>query len=191
MGPVAQQVFKTCAVWQPHARSVRLRRRSVKPFVASATGRGRFQGGAALRRCSRLRPAETARRGGGLWQGCGVKPDPGSRGLVPKRRTTSSGVSPEVGILATGENRACARGLGNGRQFAGTGERVSRGPFSGPLGRRHSDGLVGADGAVTPRKQLPNSGPCSRHVDADAEDPRLTEKESAVRGTAATRAGVP
>ena len=29
MGPVAQQVFKTCAVWQPHARSVRLRRRSV------------------------------------------------------------------------------------------------------------------------------------------------------------------
>ena len=38
MGPVAQQVFKTCAVWQPHARSVRLRRRSVKPFAASAKG---------------------------------------------------------------------------------------------------------------------------------------------------------
>ncbi len=32
MGPVAQQVFKTCAVWQPHARSVRLRRRSVWCF---------------------------------------------------------------------------------------------------------------------------------------------------------------
>jgi hypothetical protein len=31
---VAQQVFKTCAVWQPHARSVRLRRRSVKPISA-------------------------------------------------------------------------------------------------------------------------------------------------------------
>ena len=29
MGPVAQPVFKTGAAWQPHARSVRLRRRSV------------------------------------------------------------------------------------------------------------------------------------------------------------------
>ena len=28
MGPVAQPVFKTGAAWQPHARSVRLRRRS-------------------------------------------------------------------------------------------------------------------------------------------------------------------
>ena len=38
MGPVAQQVFKTCAVWQPHARSVRLRRRSVKPLPARLAG---------------------------------------------------------------------------------------------------------------------------------------------------------
>src|SRR5690349_24609651 len=30
MGPVAQPVFKTGAAWQPHARSVRLRRRSAK-----------------------------------------------------------------------------------------------------------------------------------------------------------------
>src|SRR5882724_7978104 len=34
MGPVAQPVFKTGAAWQPHARSVRLRRRSVKPRTA-------------------------------------------------------------------------------------------------------------------------------------------------------------
>jgi hypothetical protein len=31
MGPVAQRVFKTRAVVQPTARSVRLRRRSVEP----------------------------------------------------------------------------------------------------------------------------------------------------------------
>src|SRR2546429_2915480 len=30
-GPVAQPVFKTGAAWQPHARSVRLRRRSAEP----------------------------------------------------------------------------------------------------------------------------------------------------------------
>jgi hypothetical protein len=35
MGPVAQPVFKTGAAWQPHARSVRLRRRSVKPKTSS------------------------------------------------------------------------------------------------------------------------------------------------------------
>jgi hypothetical protein len=40
MGPVAQQVFKTCAVWQPHARSVRLRRRSVTSIAASDRPRG-------------------------------------------------------------------------------------------------------------------------------------------------------
>lgn len=36
MGPVAQLVFKTSAVVQPTARSVRLRRRSVEPSVSSA-----------------------------------------------------------------------------------------------------------------------------------------------------------
>jgi hypothetical protein len=34
MGPVAQLVFKTSAVVQPTARSVRLRRRSVEPVPA-------------------------------------------------------------------------------------------------------------------------------------------------------------
>jgi hypothetical protein len=38
MGPVAQLVFKTSAVVQPTARSVRLRRRSVEPKPASSGG---------------------------------------------------------------------------------------------------------------------------------------------------------
>src|SRR5947208_10831814 len=38
MGPVAQPVFKTGAAWQPHARSVRLRRRSVEPSAARTSG---------------------------------------------------------------------------------------------------------------------------------------------------------
>ncbi len=41
MGPVAQQVFKTCAVWQPHARSVRLRRRSVTGVAGIHAGNAR------------------------------------------------------------------------------------------------------------------------------------------------------
>jgi hypothetical protein len=36
MGPVAQPVFKTGAAWQPHARSVRLRRRSVEPKASNS-----------------------------------------------------------------------------------------------------------------------------------------------------------
>lgn len=36
MGPVAQPVFKTGAAWQPHARSVRLRRRSFGPFAGKS-----------------------------------------------------------------------------------------------------------------------------------------------------------
>jgi hypothetical protein len=38
MGPVAQLVFKTSAVVQPTARSVRLRRRSVEPKHLALTG---------------------------------------------------------------------------------------------------------------------------------------------------------
>jgi hypothetical protein len=41
MGPVAQLVFKTSAVVQPTARSVRLRRRSVRetePFAGPLSG---------------------------------------------------------------------------------------------------------------------------------------------------------
>jgi hypothetical protein len=36
MGPVAQPVFKTGEVWQPHAGSVRLRGRSVAQFPADS-----------------------------------------------------------------------------------------------------------------------------------------------------------
>ena len=38
--PFATQGFKTCAVWQPHARSVRLRRRSVSRLRLPAGPRG-------------------------------------------------------------------------------------------------------------------------------------------------------
>jgi hypothetical protein len=44
MGPVAQLVFKTSAVVQPTARSVRLRRRSVEPKPARQAGFGVFCG---------------------------------------------------------------------------------------------------------------------------------------------------
>ena len=38
-GPVAQPVFKTGEVWQPHAGSVRLRGRSVDDRIVSEDGR--------------------------------------------------------------------------------------------------------------------------------------------------------
>ena len=43
-GPVAQPVFKTGEVWQPHAGSVRLRRRSVKPKPPRVQGVSAFYG---------------------------------------------------------------------------------------------------------------------------------------------------
>jgi hypothetical protein len=42
MGPVAQPVFKTGAAWQPHARSVRLRRRSVRSLCRESPARAGF-----------------------------------------------------------------------------------------------------------------------------------------------------
>jgi len=69
---IAVRVFKTCAVVQPTARSVRLRRRSVKPD--SAPGRGSRRAVSDVRppgRC-RSRPPGAASQGGGLWRECGA-----------------------------------------------------------------------------------------------------------------------
>ena len=59
MGPVAQLVFKTSAVVQPTARSVRLRRRSVEPKPARQAGFGVFCGPGSR---SIVVPLETAPR---------------------------------------------------------------------------------------------------------------------------------
>ena len=99
------RAFKTCAVWQPHARSVRLRRRSVKPFAASERSQPYADSG-ALRRCSRLRPAETARRGGGLWQGCGANR---VRVIGRPGTTTPSSTSVPVVFRSRSHGRACTR----------------------------------------------------------------------------------
>jgi hypothetical protein len=58
MGPVAQLVFKTSAVVQPTARSVRLRRRSVEPKPAPLGGFRRLRGRSHRRL---VLPLETAR----------------------------------------------------------------------------------------------------------------------------------
>ena len=42
-GPVPQRVFKTRQAWQPHAGSVRLRGRSVKPKPAPKAGFGVYE----------------------------------------------------------------------------------------------------------------------------------------------------
>ena len=60
--------LQTCAVWQPHARSVRLRRRSVKGMQRLVAS---FSALAALRpagAADRWGPLVAVGRGGELWQ---------------------------------------------------------------------------------------------------------------------------
>jgi hypothetical protein len=70
MGPVAQLVFKTSAVVQPTARSVRLRRRSVTHVESTTVGRdhprGEPPGGRAWTRVEFLRRAAGAAAGAAL-----------------------------------------------------------------------------------------------------------------------------
>jgi hypothetical protein len=61
MGPVAQLVFKTSAVVQPTARSVRLRRRSVSRNPLRQAGFGVSRVAPVRLPSNRLRPLKTAR----------------------------------------------------------------------------------------------------------------------------------
>ena len=56
--------FKTCAVWQPHARSVGLRRRSVEPKLACRRG---FRRSTPPPHTETGKPLETARSRPGQW----------------------------------------------------------------------------------------------------------------------------
>jgi hypothetical protein len=74
MGPVAQPVFKTGAAWQPHARSVRLRRRSVEPNSRVSKEFGRSAARPTVATGTHRRPSgppetPTDRRGTGAHSG--------------------------------------------------------------------------------------------------------------------------
>ena len=80
------RAHKKGALWQPQARSVRLRRRSVKPNSALCTV------GVAPRRLwvgvssGRSEPVEAALEGARLWQECGVEAAPQRRRLAAQRQ---------------------------------------------------------------------------------------------------------
>ena len=88
------------------------------------------------RRCSRLRPLETARRGGGLWQGCGA-----NRVRV-------------IGRPGTPRQATCAYGLGNGPWLAQREGLQQTRPRRGTSARGGSRGQVAGDQAWLRRDSI-------------------------------------
>ena len=109
-GPLPTEDFKTCAVWQPHARSVRLRRRSVKPNWASETGFAGVPVATFGVGDSRPRPLGAASQSGGLWHECGERVsalEPWGRLRGTRVRTTVPGQMISVPGLRLAWWRSC------------------------------------------------------------------------------------